>query len=305
MQFSGTYKTNRHKIMHSYGGNDIETFHFDSGKAGKHLLVLSGIHAGTERIPTAATKTAIEMLKNTTLPLTSGKITIIPLCNPLALEQGKRFVDSNLNRVMCKHETPTDYEHYLANIITDYIDQADAVIDLHTQSTAGIPFVFNDFPRISGELASNLGVKTIVTGWPEAFQNNADLFNESDTSSYACAQNIPSVCVECGYNKDPLTAATALKAIIMAMKLYGLTTDVYASPRNHKTIRILEGVSMPENAEFIKNFSNFEVVKKGTPLIKQKDSAKILIAAEQDSILVLPKIWASAGMEAFFYGEAE
>ncbi|MAS86981.1 MAG: hypothetical protein CMH30_03255 [Micavibrio sp.] len=305
MQFSGIYKTNSHKIEHSYGGPDIITHHFDSGKTGKHLLVLSGIHAGTERIPTAATQTAIEMLKNTMLPLTSGKITIIPLCNPLALDQGKRFVDSNLNRVMCKHETPTDYEHYLANIITDYIDKADAIIDLHTQSTAGIPFVFDDFPNVSGELAQNLGVKTIVTGWPEAFENNAELFNESDTSSYACGLGKPSVCVECGYNKDPLTAATALKTIIMAMKLYGLTTDVYVSPKNHEKIHILKGVSMPENAEFVRHFSNFETVKKGTPLIKQKGSNKILIEAEQDTVLVLPKIWASAGMEAFFYGKAE
>ena len=299
--FNGIYRTTDHDINAFPQSDPITVHHFDSENPGPHLLMLSGIHAGTESIPTAASYTAINMIKDGMLPLTRGKITFIPLCNPLALIEKKRFVDVNLNRVMHKHDTPKFYEEHIANIITDYIDDADAVIDLHTQSTPSVPFLFNDYPQISSDLARSLNIKIMVTGWPEAFATKDDLFNDGDTSSYACTQNIPSVCVECGYNKDPMAAVIALKTTILGMKYLGITEDIYTNKKTIRHINIQEGISMPEKAEFVKEFYNFEAVAKGTPLLQNTQTKETIISAPYDCVLVLPKKWASPGIEAFFY----
>lgn len=299
--FNGIYRITDHEIDAFPKSDPIVTHHFDSEKPGPHLLILSGIHAGTESIPAEASHTAINMIRNGMLPLTKGKITFIPLCNPLALKEKKRFVEINLNRVMHKHDKPKLYEEHLANIITNYIDKADSVIDLHTQSTPGVPFLFNDYPEVSSDLAKSLNIKIMVTGWPQAFETKDDLFNDGDTSSYACKQNTPSVCVECGYNQDPMAAVIALKTTILGMKYLDLTDHVYINKKITRHIHIKEGISMPEDAEFVSDFTNFTPVKKGTPLLQSKTTRNILVEAPYDCILVLPKKWATPGIEAFFY----
>ena len=300
--FLGHYCTFEHLVEGWDNSPPIKVHHFDSMQDGPHLLVMSGIHAGTEAIPTAASETAINMLNSGMIKLTHGELTIIPLCNPLALIQSKRYVDENLNRVFKKHDKPTAYEHAVANILCNYVDRATTVVDLHTQSTPTIPFVFNDFPDTCTDLSLAVGIRTIIEGWPALFEKSG-VFNEGDSTSYAATHGIPAIVAECGYNKDPLAAHVALQVIIRALDFLKMSGDIYPAPRGHTIIQAYETITMPNNGALATPFKNFDLAEKGDALIIDKNNGKELITALEDCIILLPKTWAEPGMEAMFLGK--
>lgn len=307
MKFAGQYNRFDHPVEHPYKSAPLVAHRFETGKAGKHLLIITGVHSGTEPFPTYAAQTLIEMILGGHLMLAQGTLTIIPMCNPLAFEKKERFVDSNLNRVMKHHETPEKYEHVLANIITPYIEASDVMIDLHTQSTFSPPFMFNDFPDVAGDLAYSLGIENLITGWEEVYAGNPE-YTESDTAGrYASVRGIPSVCVECGNNLDPMSVQTALKTMILGLRYCGLINAQldFTHPQTFKTAVMKDSLVMPKNAAFTRVFNNFEAVEKDTPLLKTKDNGAIIAKAPFDCLLVLPKIWAEPGMEAFFFAVEE
>jgi hypothetical protein len=51
----------------------------------------------------------------------------------------------NLNRIFKKHSEPLLYEEKLANILCDYFEGVDVLLDLHSISSEGIPFAFQDY----------------------------------------------------------------------------------------------------------------------------------------------------------------
>lgn len=304
MAFSGTYETEILPIKHAYKSDPIEVHFLDSGKKGPSLLILAGVHAGTEPVPTVAAQTLITMILQDYLTLENGKVTIVPVANPLALEKKERFVDINLNRVFRYHDNPAEYEKVIANALCPLIEQADMVIDMHTQSTITYPFCFDDYPDCA-ELALATKIPVILKGWPEMFEKS-DVLYESTCCDFAHSQNIPSVCVECGYNNDPMAASVAIRSVLNVMRHYKMTPDFgLEANETSRVIHMKEVISMPENGQHADDFSNLTFVTKGTPLIKSKGDGTVLKSASYDCILLLPRKIAEVGTETFYLGIEE
>jgi predicted deacylase len=66
------------------------------------------------------------------ITLLSGSVTFIPVCNPLAKEKNVRYIEENLARVFDEHKNPVSYEQKLATQLSDYVKNADAILDIHS-----------------------------------------------------------------------------------------------------------------------------------------------------------------------------
>ena len=107
--------------------DEVLSYHFDSGNAGPHLLLLGGIH-GNETCGQVALQALVDEIDSGELPLKAGKVTLVPQCNPWACASNVRYVEANLNRVITRHENPQNYEERIADIICDHIEKCDAMV---------------------------------------------------------------------------------------------------------------------------------------------------------------------------------
>ena len=75
----------------------IETHSFFGLKPGPKVLVLGRVH-GNECCGTLAINNVINLIQNQLVNITLGKVTFVPITNPLAAIKGTRNGDRNLNR---------------------------------------------------------------------------------------------------------------------------------------------------------------------------------------------------------------
>ena len=92
----------------------FKKYSFEATKIGKHILILGAVH-GNEVAGTIAQHKLIELLESDKIKLKSGKITFIPTVNVEAQKIDARFVDVNLNRVVCHHSNPSNNEERIRN----------------------------------------------------------------------------------------------------------------------------------------------------------------------------------------------
>lgn len=101
------------------------------------------------------------MLERRQLVLQHGSVTLIPICNPRAYAQSVRCTESNLARIFAGDGE--SYEEQLAAQIKPYIEAADMVVDIHSLSAAGAPFVLQDYEDERwGQLARATGIPMII-----------------------------------------------------------------------------------------------------------------------------------------------
>lgn len=122
----------------------IKKIEYTSLNPGKTLLFFGAIHGNETCGPQALTE-IMQEIDQGDIVLKNGKIIFVPVCNPLAFEQGKRFVDVNLNRIFKKHGEPVLYEEKIANILCDCFDGVDILVDIHSIHSDGKPFAFQDY----------------------------------------------------------------------------------------------------------------------------------------------------------------
>src|SRR3989344_2566551 len=107
-------------------------------KEGKNLVVLVGVH-GNEICGVKAADLLLSKLK-----IKSGKVTFI-YANLEAIKQNKRFIEQNLNRCFFNQqpsEVEQSFEGKTAKNIMPYLDEADAMLDVHASLTKeSVPFV--------------------------------------------------------------------------------------------------------------------------------------------------------------------
>lgn len=84
-----------------------------------------------------------DMLEQRQLVLQRGSVTLIPICNPRAYAQSVRCTETNLARIFASDGE--SYEEQLAAQIKPYIEAADMIVDIHSLSADGDPFVLQDY----------------------------------------------------------------------------------------------------------------------------------------------------------------
>lgn len=294
-----------------------KVFEFDSGKPGKEILLLGAIH-GYETCGTEAIEAFMSKLNNGETLLNEGRVTCVPVCNPEAYKQGKEFIDRNLNRMMRRRD-PEDinfYEDELANFLCPYMERADVLLDIHSYTTKGGPFVFlGATDGAEFDYANALDVKHMVYGFADAYQNadpRPDLAkNDPDaalkrdpsystgTTEYARKFGALALTLEGGQHSDPRAIQVATDAIEKACAHFGIIQPDTPDNAEKLYLKVLKPVWKEGRGQLSQEFENFAKITQGQLLAQYEDGRQII--SEVDGYLVMPRASAEPGMEWFYY----
>lgn len=237
-------------------GSEFELTTFTSTIAGPRLLLLGAVH-GNETCGPAALGKARDAIVSGEIALGAGSVTLIPICNPKAYIENKRYVDWDLNRDLRKRDTPRCYEHFVGNALLDVLADHDVLLDIHSFRPAGSSFLFlgpennvgpiEPFDKAEAELdfAQSLGFSRCAFGWLRAYSefvvkqreyltsHNRQASDQAEQSNeYAEPSDIGlgrgvtenfrrlggyGVTIECGQHEDPSCPLIAYRAIKSAI----------------------------------------------------------------------------------------
>ncbi len=281
---------------------------------GPHLVVTGAVH-GNETCGPAAISRALQCLKDGRIEITHGTVMFVPVANPRAYQQGVRFVERNLNRMMFPKDKPLHYEDHLDNVLCPLLDQADVLLDLHSFNAEGEAFVFLGPPKkADAEYARALGVRNFMHGFAESYaaskpasQDPVDPRASQGTTEYARLNGAMAVTLECGSHKDPEAVEVGFQAILNALEYHGLADiapDLFdprpVSKGGARAVRLTEVFYKTEEGRFAKPWVNMSAVKKGELLATFNSGATII--APDDGFIVMPKEDEKVGLEWFHFG---
>ena len=107
---------------------------------GPSLIVTGAVH-GNETCGTRGIERVLGEIQRGELEILRGRVTLVPICNPLAYKQGQRMGDRNLNRRLQPTAAPQDYEDRIANQLCPLLAAHEVLLDLHSFRGPGQPFV--------------------------------------------------------------------------------------------------------------------------------------------------------------------
>lgn len=260
----------------------LEIIKFDSFKKGKNLLVLGAVH-GNEICGYKAISKIVNKIKNGKITVKSGSITFIPICNPEANIQNKRFIDINLNRVFKKITKPAKYEEIISQKIIKYIDKCDYLLDIHSIPTDGPSFAFLDKDNTEvKEFVEMQNFKHIIKGWNELYDGE-----DNSTCGYGFRKGKICVTIECGNHNDPNginLAETAIQNSLAYLKIADCQSNINES--QSKYIEMEKVIYKSKNGNLSKCWNHLDKVKKGEIIAKYDDGEEI--KADRDYLMIMP-----------------
>lgn len=277
----------------------IQTYTFTSTTRGPRILIFGGIHGNEVCGPRAIARTMKE-LESGKLKLKKGSVQFIPICNPLAYKKGVRLVEENLNRIFKPTKNPRSYEAKLANTLCGMVDSADVLLDIHSTTAKGVPFMYLDFPTPRNRAwAKVLGPMAAVVGWPEVYKKLGNAHTSFDTTTYAHSRGKDTLLVECGQHEASTATKIAYAAIRNTLVHYGLVGGI-AKKQQPIMAKIDRAFFRKEGEELAsKHWQHLDIVKKGEPLII---TTKGSILAPYDGHVVMPKHNAPVGQDWLYFG---
>jgi predicted deacylase len=273
---------------------------FQSVHAGPKILFFGAIH-GNEVCGPKAINRVISEIESGGLTLLHGSVTFVPVANPEAHRQDKRFIEDNLNRIFTTTKDPKTYEARLANVLCPLVKRADVVLDIHSITADGNAFTYLDFlTKNNLSLAEVLGPAVALVGWPELYKRIGQGSYSSDTTIYSNKMKKDTLLIECGQHKAPKSVAVAYRAIIATLQHYGM---IQGTPKRQKLTQvIMDNVYFRQNQQeqFVKKWKHLDRVKKGQGIITSKDGT--VIKAQYDGFIVMPKWNAKDGEDWLYFG---
>jgi uncharacterized protein len=295
--------------------------------AGPSLIVLGAVH-GNETCGTRAIERVLGEIVRGELRIARGRLTLVPVANPLAYAKGERRGDRNLNRRLLPTEPPLEFEDRIANVLCPWLAAHDVLLDLHSFNSPGRPFVMrgpedNRGPlepfahaAAEGRLAAHLGPTRIVEGWMTAYaqgaarrraqgpQDDADPSYGIGTTEYMRSQGGYGVTLECGQHGDPAAPEVGWRAIRQAIALLGLADTALAPPAvEFERLRLTEVIDRQhEGDRFVRDWCSFDAVHAGEPVGERHDGTPVV--AQADGHIVFPDVNALPGHEWFYFARA-
>ncbi|WP_051237372.1 succinylglutamate desuccinylase/aspartoacylase domain-containing protein [Ottowia thiooxydans] len=286
---------------------------------GPSLVILGAVH-GNETCGAHAIVRAIDDLQHGRLLLRRGRLTLVPIANPLAFGTNTREGERNLNRRFVPRAEPQDYEDRITRQLAPLLATHDALLDLHSFHTPGDPFAMvgprnnqgtrEPFKRAQeeGELARALGVNQVVEGWLDVYDSAAHARGDTQddegigTNEYMRSQGGYAVTIECGQHEDPAAIRVAERAIRGALALLGMA-DVPAPSRFAGRAARLKDVFLRESLadELAGDWHSFDVVKAGDLIARRADGSEL--RAPYDGSVLFPHPEADVGQEWFYLAE--
>ncbi len=287
----------------------IKSVHFASVEPGPRLLVTGAVH-GDEICGPAAIKRVIGALETGAILLKKGSVTFVPVCNPQAYAKGVRFIERNLNRFLVPQTAPDCYEARLGNLLCPLLEQCDVLLDLHSDPSGNVPFVFvGAFDRTEEvAFAASLGAKHLVAGWAETYARMGRCVQDkpsdesTGTTEYARRFGAKTVTLECGQHQDPAAQQVAYHAILRALASLDLTDPPSlppVAPPDHIAISHVFYKDAP--GFFARPLPTFAPVHQGEILARYDKGGDI--TAPFDGVAMMASPNAPVGTEWFYLGK--
>jgi len=305
---------------------------YDSLNPGPRLIVLGAVH-GNETCGTRGIERVMAELDAGRLTIQQGRVTFVPITNPLAYQLGQRAGDRNLNRNLRPTDAPIEYEDRIANALCPLLVEHDVLLDLHSFHSAGVPFVMlgpennngtlEPFQRAAEEeaLAVRLGPSRIVDGWLDTYargvtqrMNNtaiserAHILNTDPsygigTTEYMRAHGGYALTLECGQHTDPNAPQVAYQAIINTLAHLGLIDQAAPEPQTRlEVLRINEVIDKShQDDQFQKAWISFDRLTEGELIGTRQTGAAV--NASRSGFMMFPNPGALPGNEWFYYAE--
>ena len=272
---------------------------FESNKEGKHILILGAVH-GNEVAGTIAQNAIISQIEKGEINLIQGMVTFIPVVNVEAQNHDTRFIDVNLNRVVCHHDDPQNNEEKIANELIKEIDNCDIMLDLHsTHCKEDEPFAFIDYPNSDNmELLSLIPVKKALAGWPDIYKGQA--INDFCTERYANQKGKIGITVECGYHKSEDAIELAKKSILNVLRYFGIIEEEDNKKYNPEVVNLCSFVIKKDNGNLACNYKHMSEIKKGEVIAIYDNGEKEI--SPIDGFIIMPNHEALIGSEWFYLG---
>ncbi|HMY41156.1 MAG TPA: succinylglutamate desuccinylase/aspartoacylase family protein, partial [Marinagarivorans sp.] len=89
----------------------FKSISYQALKPGRKLIILGAVH-GNEVCGTQAITRIMAEIDRGDIILRQGKVTFVPITNPLAYAKNERSGDRNLNRNLFPSENPQDFEDH-------------------------------------------------------------------------------------------------------------------------------------------------------------------------------------------------
>jgi predicted deacylase len=306
----------------------FKSISYASTAPGARLVVLGAVH-GDETCGTRAIERVAREIDAGELVLAAGRLTLVPVANPLAYAQGRRSGDRNLNRKLAPTDTPREYEDHVANWLCPLLAAHEVLLDLHSFRAPGVPFVFigpgdnaamlEPFFQAAREeaLALRLGVGRVVDGWLATYAEGVarrralaaalpDAKLDLDprygigTTEYMRSVGGWAVTLECGRHDDPQAPEVAYRAIVATLAHLGLVDAPDPAPAEAiEMLSLCEVVDkLHVDDAFAGAWRSFDPVAAGTLIGTRHDGAEVL--APFDATIVFPNPAAEAGQEWFY-----
>ena len=252
-------------------------------------IILAGIH-GDE-------KCGLEAFENLLpdLEINSG-VCWFGYGNPRAIEANRRYAEANLNRMFADDSSLTQsdkesYEYNRAQFLKDYLDKADALLDIHASS---IPKsrAFAICEPNAKDLVNFLPVNLVVSGFDKVEPGGTDYYMNSNGKI--------GICLECGYLGDTQSINIAKESIFAFLKTRGHIEN-NAKPQQQSYVRMYRKYfTKTSNFTLSRPFENFEVLEKDQIIgIDGREEIK----APKESMILFAHNCNKSGSEAFLLGE--
>ena len=306
----------------------FKSISYASAAPGTRLIVLGAVH-GDETCGTRAIERVVREIDAGALQLAAGRLTLVPVTNPLAYEHGRRAGDRNLNRKLGPTDSPREYEDHVANWLCPLLAAHEVLLDLHSFRAPGVPFVFigpsdnagtlEPFFQAAREeaLAVRLGVGRAVDGWLATYAAGVAHRHELaaslpgakldldprygiGTTEYMRSVGGWAVTLECGRHDDPEAPEVAYRAIVNTLAHLGLVDAPDPAPVERIATLSLSDVvdKLDAGDAFATAWQSFDRVAAGTLIGARRDGTAVV--APYDATIVFPNAAAAAGQEWFY-----
>lgn len=299
---------------------------FSGLEAGPSLIVLGAVH-GNEVCGSLAIRRILAAIEAGEIVIRRGRVSFVPVANPLAWHHRSREGERNLNRRLQPTDAPIEFEDHIANWLCPLLDSHDALLDLHSFHTPGEPFVMlgpddnngplEPFVRAAEErtLARCLGIGRFVDGWLDTYargierrrmrgSGDADPHYGVGTTEYMRSRGGYGLTVECGQHDDPAAIQVAERCIRATLAHLDLVDDVAPEPLaavDH--MRIVEVVDKTHDADtFARDWDSFDRLQAGETIGTRADGSPV--RADRDTCILFPNPDSEAGQEWFYLAES-
>jgi predicted deacylase len=307
----------------------FKSISYASPNAGPRLIVTGAVH-GNETCGTRGIQRVLAEIDSGALGIARGRVTFVPVTNPLAYAKGERAGDRNLNRNLGPIDDPQDFEDHVANWLCPLLAQHEVLLDLHSTRARSRPFAMlgprdNDgtlqpfkHSRQERAMARVLGVDRFVEGWLDSYEMgvkrrvargtgsklNSDPRYGIGTTEYMRSVGGYSMTLECGQHEDPQSPEVAYRAIRNTLAHLGLVDAPAPAPvEEYEALRLADVIDRDhEGDSFAREWSSFDRLAKGDLIGTRHDGTRL--TAPEDGWIVFPDKGAKPGHEWYYLARA-